>query len=425
VLCLAPKSTYLTFAIGVALAAPLPSYLRLFRGGRRTDASHLTETAVFNFSGESSSGKTSVTLAALSIAASPERAGTLDISHRGLAEHAHESNDLPFVLDDTEKSEDGPGTLVKTLKSLVHMVPGGRSKRVARGIEQFPELTWSTFALSSSPRPVPSLAAEHGWTMSKGDKVRLFDIRVPTPGLGGVFDRIAGSPQKRGQASCSVITSLENGYMNHHGHVFPEWVLYLIKKDRSARILEYVDEFVDHVIDTRDGWEVRFARKFGVIYAALRLGSEAGMLPWPSSLPLKAVRKCYRIAWRAAKTAQERAGPASNLIPLLEIKGSVIDVKSSRPTEVDDRCIAIRFKESDRSMLGLIDDQLLSLFGSKKAKNRFTTQLAADGLLQRGHGHAGTIQKRLPIKHNGRLVKKPRLWVIDERRFKRFLRAKT
>ena len=41
----------------------------------------------------------------MSLAGSPDRAGTLDFSRRGLAEMASASNDLVLVMDDTEKAE--------------------------------------------------------------------------------------------------------------------------------------------------------------------------------------------------------------------------------------------------------------------------------------------------------------------------------
>jgi Domain of unknown function (DUF927) len=103
------NSTYLAFGIGVALAAPLPSYVNLRRAADDDLAPLVRETAVFNLSGISSSGKSSVGLAAVSLAGSPDRAGTLDFSRRGLAEMASDSNDLLAVLDDTEKAEDGAG----------------------------------------------------------------------------------------------------------------------------------------------------------------------------------------------------------------------------------------------------------------------------------------------------------------------------
>ena len=52
------------------------------------------ETADFNFPGTSSSGKSSVCLAALSLAGSPDAPETLDLSRAGLAEMASDSNDL-------------------------------------------------------------------------------------------------------------------------------------------------------------------------------------------------------------------------------------------------------------------------------------------------------------------------------------------
>lgn len=307
ILKLARRSTYLAFGFGVALACPLPSYLKLHPKRANEETAHLTETGVFNFSGRSSSGKSSVILAAMSLAGSPGRAGTLDVSTRGLAEMASDSNDMLLGLDDTEKAEDG--VLVSTLKKLVHTVPGGRSKRISRGVDQsrFPLLYWSTFGLCSSPKPITKLAAENGWNMTPGDKVRLFDIPVPSSNKGGIFDLIAGTPTERAKRSVKLIKDLERGYQNHHGHVVSDWALYLMAKDRSKQILKLVNEFVEYVGAKHDGWETRFAQKFGYIYAAMMMGIKAGLLPWPDSFPLQVVTRCYRKARRSAKTAKEQA----------------------------------------------------------------------------------------------------------------------
>ena len=212
-------------------------------------------------------------MAAESIAGSPERAGVFDFTARGLAEIAHDSNDLLLVLDDTERAEDGPGVLVRALRGIVHMVPGGRSKMISRGADQnrFPQLRWSTFGLSSSPRPISELATEKRWIMSPGDKVRLFNIAVPGPGKGGIFDRIDGGPKHRARRSVKLIAELERGYSQHHGHIILEWIPYLMAKNRSRKIAKLVNEFTTHVDAHGQGWELRFARKFGVIYAAMKL----------------------------------------------------------------------------------------------------------------------------------------------------------
>ena len=108
VLRLARHSTYLAFAIGVAFAAPLPSYLRLRGNPNNRELPVLTETAVFNFSGKSSSGKSSAALAAMSLVGSLDRAGMVNFSERGLVEYAADHNDLLTVLDDTESRHQRP-----------------------------------------------------------------------------------------------------------------------------------------------------------------------------------------------------------------------------------------------------------------------------------------------------------------------------
>ena len=425
ILQLAPHSSYLSFAIGVALAAPLPTYLKLYRDEKDEVFGYLTETAVFNFSGKSSSGKSSAGLAAMSLGGSPERAGTMDFSARGLAELASDSNDLVLVLDDTEKAGEGSGILVRALKGAVHTVPGGRSKIISKGADQFPRLRWSTFGISSSPRPIARLAEENHWEMSPGDKVRLFNISVPGPEKGGIFDRIRGSPDVRARRSIQLIAKLERGYFNHHGHVIPPWVLYLMQKNRSRRLVQMASKFIKHVGAEGNGWEKRFALKFGLVYAAMKLAIDAGILPWPQKLPLKVTTKCYRKARNAAMTIQERVDQASKkLKELLVDRDRVVDATTNnrrgRPIKLEDQCIAIRYVKNGRSKLGILDDALLEVMGSKKAKAVFTNQLASAGLLADGHGHAGTVQERITIKRNGQVIRRPRLWVINADDLKEF-----
>ena len=425
VLQLARRSTYLAFSFGVALAAPLPSYVKLLREGGRDKEALVTETAVFNFSGESSSGKSSACKAALSLVGSPDRAGTLDCSRRGLAEMAAHCNDLVLVLDDTENTEVDCGTIVKTIKSVVHMVPGGRSKAISRSVDEgrFPILRWSTFGLSSSPEPIPVLAAKHRWLMSLGDKVRLFDIGIPSSSRGGIFDLIRGTPEERAEQSVGLIKEMERGYQNHHGHAFLIWAPYLMSRDRSQAILNLVDEFVQHIGRPNQGWEVRFARKFGVIYAAMMLGVDAGLLPWPKTFPLAVVKKCYRKARNAAKTDSERARDALRKLDRLIKKHDFVDVPFGhwKPINIPQQTIALRYIKDGRPKLGILDAALLEILGSKKAKLAFTKSLAAAGILAGGHGHAGTPQERIPIVRNGQLIKRPRLWVLDIVRFRRHL----
>jgi hypothetical protein len=260
--------------------------------------------------------------------------------------------------------------------------------------------------------------------MTPGDKVRLFNISVPGPDKGGIFDRINCGLAERAQRSVELIAKLERGFVNHCGHVIPLWVRYLMAEDRSAEIVTLVDDFVHRVSASGHGWEVRFARKFGVIYAAMTMGINAGLLPWPKSLPRKVATKCYRKARNAAKTDQERAAEGIvKLRKIVEEDGRLVDAsnrdQADRPIKIPSKSIGIRFSKEGRLKYGILDASMTKIFRTKRAKALFTKRLAKAGILADGHGHAGTVQERVKIMHRGKIIHRPRLWVIDAKKFKK------
>jgi hypothetical protein len=424
VLGLARHSSYLAFAIGVAFAAPLPSYLGL-RGNPTRDEPVLTETAVFNFSGKSSSGKSSAALAALSLVGSPDRAGMVNFTERGLVEYAADYNDLLTVLDDTEKSA-STADLVKTLRLMVHVLPGGRSKHISKGVDQtkFPQLSWRSLGLSSSPVAIRDLAQQHGWTMSPGDMVRLFDIRVPPASRGGIFDRIDVKGSGSAKRSVQLIKRLEQGYLHSQGQIFPKWIAYLLSNDVSSEIAAAVNKFVKKVAADHEGWERRFAQKFGLVYAAMKLGVGMHLLPWPAGLPLKVAKKCYRRARNAAiNPPGGQKQFVERLIEVIATPGRIVNVRKSkgkRPAQLPSSCVGIKYDRDGRSKVGIFDAAVTNLLKTKKAKSSAMSALAKAGVVSPGHGHAGTVQRHIPILLGGREIKSPKVWELDLKRLKRF-----
>jgi hypothetical protein len=55
-------------------------------------------------------------------------------------------------------------------------------------------------------------------------------------------------------------------------------------------------------VEASDGWEFRFAQKFRLICAALKLGVDSGLLRWPKSFSLKVATEFYRRARQAANS---------------------------------------------------------------------------------------------------------------------------
>ena len=183
-----------------------------------------------------------------------------------------------------------------------------------------------------------------------------------------------------GNLSRSLIKELERGYTNHCGHVIPMWVQYLMAEDRSAEIIKLVDKFVHHVGAGGHGWEVRLAQKFGVVYAAMKMGIDAGLLPWPKSLPQKVATKSYRRARNAAKTDQERAAEGvGKLRKLIEADGRLVDAsdrdQADQPINIPSKGIGVRFTKGARVKYGILDAAMTKIFApnGRSALRRFSS----------------------------------------------------
>jgi len=141
-------STFLTFGLSLSLACPLPSYV-LARSNQRL----LSETAVFNLSGGSGSGKTSVVRAAAGVFGPPHLVRKWDFSRRGLEEQMEARNDLLAAFDDLETHTDEAGLLKTALRHINQIPTSGQSKLLSERADM-PLLSWSSFGLTSSPESI-------------------------------------------------------------------------------------------------------------------------------------------------------------------------------------------------------------------------------------------------------------------------------
>ena len=87
-----------------------------------------------------------------------------------------------------------------------------------------------------------------------------------------------------------------------------------MRKDRTEEIERLVRRFIKKEEIRAEGWERRFAQKFGLLYAVLRLAIDLGILPWPKSLPLQAIRKCYRLAREGIKSEEQQDHDALRML---------------------------------------------------------------------------------------------------------------
>ena len=77
--------------------------------------------------------------------------------------------------------------------------------------------------------------------------------------------------------------------------------------------------------------------------------------------------------------------------------------------------VAVRYKKKGKAKIGLLEDKLAVFMPSQRARKLFRRRLLSLGILDRGHGGKATAQERVAIRRGGKVIKKPRFIVIDEK----------
>jgi Domain of unknown function (DUF927) len=409
------KSTPLTFGLCLSLACPLPSYVRANIGKRL-----LSETAVFNLSGESGSGKSSIVRAAAGLFGPPDLIGKWDFTRRGLEEYSESRNDLLESLDDLETHIEEASSLRTALGYVNQIVTSGQSKLMSKHAE-LPSLSWTTFGLTSSPESIDQIAEKIGWKRTNGQRARLTDLPLPTVATAGMFDRLKGDAMEKIEEGKRLIKRLDAGVTQNYGLVMPRWLRFLFSEEQSDLILKLTDSFLEDVLSNGDGFDERYARKFAVPAVAGQLAAQHGIFPWPERWPVVAVEKCYHLS---LKTVRSDAGVADKKLRLIAMFAKNSDrfifakPGQSEPVGFDDSTLGLRTCYHGQKVLAIRDDALATFAGSAAVYNRIIEQFRAKKLLVGGQGHAGTTQLLIRIVFGDRTVSKPRFWIIDPKRLR-------
>jgi hypothetical protein len=407
------KSTPLTFGLCLSLACPLPSYVRANSGVRL-----LPETAVFNLSGESGSGKSSIARAAAGLFGPPDLFGKWDFSRRGLEEYSESRNDLLEILDDSETHTDEVSSLRTTLRLINQVITSGQSKIISKHAD-LPLLSWTTFGLTSSPVGIDAIAEQNGWKRGDGQRARFPDIPIPQLANAGIFDRVEGDELQNIKEGKRLIARLDAGVTQNYGLVMPGWLNFLFSEDQSDLILRLIDRFLENVLSNGDGFDDRYARKFAVPAVAGRLAAQHGIVPWSKRWPVVAAEKCYHLSLKTVRDDAVVANKKIRLIARLARNSDrFIPLKSGQsiPVRFNDITLGVRTDYQGQNVLAIRDNALDTFAGSAAISNRIIEQFRAKKMLVGGQGHAGTTQLSIPIVFGDRTVSRPRFWLIDPKR---------
>jgi Domain of unknown function (DUF927) len=422
VLTPALASPYATFAILIALAAPLQRYCE-----QRGHGKLLPEGAIFHFACDSSSGKTTLARLAQSVFGSPDVQTDYEVTPRGAAEAAYARNDLVLVLDDTKALALPDAELLRVMKLFAQRIPSGRSKAISRvpGKRAYPQLSWFCFAISTGPETLAEIAHR---TSSKrfGDRVRFLEMTVPPGDKGGIFGAPLRGIDDKVENPADLLDEIELTIAENHGVLFHAWVKFLLSADQCERIRALVAEFVATTAGGQNGLEIRFARKFGVIYAAGLIGVEAGLLPWSPDWVSSAVRYCYDQA------RNTRDPDAAAVEEGLKAIGQALETESRFPQHnsaqrtpplFPDDALGLRIVKGKKYVFQLCPDRL-DLVGIMDLK-RIMEKAKEQGLIIASENETPSVQIRVRTPEGQ--VKKLRFWRISRDRTLKWLeqRART
>ncbi len=289
--CLA--SSYLTFGIGAAFAAPMLQLVGQPEG------------AIFYLAGKSSTGKTLTELAGLSAIERAVRGALLthDVTERRLEEDCAAHNDLLQVIDEISRMIGSQRECRAKVQRLAHKITGGGGSRrsaKARQDSDLADLVWRLTCLWSGEY---SLGAEFlGTARARGELVRLIEIPVPES-EDGVFDRLSSVQVSR----TDLVSKAEAVIAKNFGHAIRAFIndLAADREAHTQRAAGLIEKFLEKVGAGSDPWAMRFATKFAVVYAAARLAAELKVAPWPPSHPFKCVERLYKAARALVVTPEE------------------------------------------------------------------------------------------------------------------------
>ena len=283
-------STILMFGICVALAAPLLAVVK-------------RPSFAINIFGRTRIGKSIATLLGASIIGIPRIAEmiTWNIKDARLEERISEFNDALFPIDDLSNMKGSDRERYLRIRDVAYKISQGlatarhSSFTAAHGGVHG---SWRSIVLTSNEKSIRDLARAVKMERQQGETLRLIDLPAVFDGLEHIFDRL---PEDLDGSNFhdwkkDKFKKIADACEKDHGKAFRKYIKALIadRVELKGYVQARIAYFVRRVCDEYDRDVARdVAEKFGLIYAAGRLGIRCGLLPWDRAELLTALTKCY------------------------------------------------------------------------------------------------------------------------------------
>ncbi|WP_165177596.1 DUF927 domain-containing protein [Desulfovibrio sp. ZJ369] len=371
----------LLLAVCAAFAAPLLEMCGMESGG-------------FNFSGQSSSGKTTALVAAASVWGRGASSGGFVQNWRatsnGLEGMAALYSDSLLCLDEIGQA---PG---RTVQEAAYMLGNGMGKsRASQDGSARAVKSWRCFILSTGEIGLAEKIREEGGRARAGQEVRLVDIPADAGAGMGIFEELHdhASPQ-------AFADVLKQSAATHYGHAVRAFIraLQAEREKAGAELARFMERGVEDFCPAdADGQVRRVARRFLLCAGAGEMAAEWGLVPWEQGAAVAAARTCFE-AWLSQRGG---AGAAEDRAILEAVRLFLEQHGQSRFQDVDKPdavCInRVGFRQADET--GTTFYVLSESFRAEVCKGhnhrRAATVLLESGLLLPGDG--GNIKRRPPI----------------------------
>ena len=272
-----------TLAVAAAFAAPLLDITGDESGG-------------LNFKGQSSTGKTTVLNAAVSVWGGPDFLQRWRATTNGLEATAQTHNDALLCLDELAQVD-----AYEAGEAAYMLANGAGKQRAQRNGLAKPKASWRVLFLSAGEIGLAQHMSEAGRTTRAGQEIRLADIPADAGAGHGVFENLHGYPNGAGLAD-----AIKTAARTHYGHPAREYLRALVAMNRDAlreRLRTLRADFTRETLpDNADGQAQRVCDRFALIAAGGELATSLRLTGWISGEATQAARKPSSACWTMPKS---------------------------------------------------------------------------------------------------------------------------
>lgn len=388
-------SSYLTFASALAMAGALIEPLNVGEG------------AIFQLTGKSSTGKTMTLRLAQSTLCKAGHSTLIshDLTGRALEEHLGAANDGLLCLDELARLQGAPSKQREYIKTLPHVLASGQGRRRSKKVEKndLEHQAFRVMGLSTGEHALESYGER-----DEGERVRFPDILVPSPDKGGIFDRLKDGNARK--LAAQVERTIETTY----GVAYVAFIEKLVinREEATQKAEKHLQEFVEKVAPDGNSWDLRFARKFGLVYAAAALASDWEILPFSKTHARNSIVRLHRKARIEARTAEEAKNAIISWLGQHARTSHFPSLKKGEPRPDKASVWGFRRKYGEEIRLMVDPQKLESRVKPERHLKAVLSLLAHEGILLREREDRYGSQVEVP----GGQTKRPMFYCFDMRK---------